>query len=148
MCFCLTFSQTKTENFRESVRLFVRQNEIKHMAKNQKIDIRMDDENYDKLLLLSWFFQTKRSDYARKMIEYFFEHGVAVVDGVSKGIPDVIEQAIMQLAKVGLTMEDIRPKKKDPEIPEELEEGIKVFADMYAKQAKQAYEKHFGASDE
>lgn len=113
------------------------------MIKNKKVDIRMDEESYDKLLLLSWFFQTKKSDYARQMIEYFFQHAKVEVDGVSKKVPLVIEQAIQQLAFNGMTMDDIRPLKKEIEIPGDLEEEIKGFANFYAKQAKKAYEEHF-----
>ena len=83
------------------------------------------------------------------MIEYFFENGDAMVDGVSKKIPVVLEQALLQLEVNNMTFDDIRPAKKDPDVPGELEEELKMFADVYAKEAKRAYEKHFaGAANE
>lgn len=114
------------------------------MIKNKKVDIRMDDDAYDKLLLLSWFFFRKRSDYVRKIIDYYYEYGEAEVDGVVKKIPLVLEQALKQLEFNGMTMDDIRPAKKDSTMPEELEKEIKEFANVYAKEAKKAYKKHFG----
>lgn len=115
------------------------------MVKNKKIDIRVDEEVFEKLLLIVWFLGKKRSDFIREVIDDFLNNGSVEVDGQSLWVEDVLLRAAKKLSEEGKTIENLKtPKKvdKDKELPVALEDELQNFADRYAAQAIEAYKKY------
>ena len=112
--------------------------------KGKKIDIRVEQDLYDEIMLLSWFKNQKRSEFLREMIAYFQETTVLRIGNQALSWSEALIHAKQQMSEQSLSIEDFSQKSasKNDDIAIELKEDLERFADVYAKQALDAFKKH------
>lgn len=112
--------------------------------KGKKIDIRVEQDLYDEIMLLSWFKEQKRSEFLREMIAYFQETAVLRIGNQALSWPEALIQAKQQMSEQSLSINDFSQTRvsKSDDISIELKEDLERFADVYAKQALDAFKKY------
>lgn len=114
--------------------------------KDKKIDIRVEQDLYDEIMLLSWFSNQKRSEFLRGMIAYFRDTAILNVNNQEFTWLEALVHAEQQMNEQSLSIDDFSQTRasKDGEIAIELKEDLERFANVYARQALDAYKKHTG----
>lgn len=130
---------------------FIREGEVSDIMsdikkKSKKMDIRVEQNLYDEIILLSWFSNQKRSEFLRSMIAYFRETAIIKVDNQEFSWEEALTYAEQQMNDQSLSIDDFSQTRayKEDEIAIELKEDLERFADVYARQALDAYKKHTG----
>lgn len=118
-------------------------------VKNKKIDLRLTEELYEEITLVGWICGRKRSELLRMMIDYFVEHGVINFDGQNLAWAEILElarekQVVAEVAFAEVCEEMGRRtvRQTEMEVPDELQGKLQNYADLYAKNAIQAFRKY------
>lgn len=118
-------------------------------VKTKKVDVRLTESLHEDLTLVAWVCGLKKSELLRAMIDFFIEQGKIRCDDQQLGWEDVLQLAKQRQLQGNLTFEEVqkgfsgrtaRPTESD--LSEELQDELKIFAEIYAKSALEAFKNH------
>lgn len=124
-------------------------------VKTKKIDLRLAEELFEEITLVGWVSGQKRSELLRLMIRFFVEHGSVQVNGQNLGWESVLslarakqERENLAFAEVCEEMSGRTARRTELEVNEQLHDELQGFAEIYAKNAIEAFKKHTGGRND
>lgn len=123
-------------------------------VKTKKIDLRLAENVFEEITLVSWLCGNKRSEILRMMINFFVAHGLICFDGQELAWEKILELAREKQATGEMTFTEIcesmsgrTARQTEIDVSEELGDELQVFAEIYAKNAIEAFKKHTGGGN-
>ena len=124
--------------------------------KKRKIDLRLTEDVYEEITLVGWVCGKKRSGLLRMMIGFFIENAKIRFDDQNLAWHEVLEIAHDKQLAEEVMFEEICERLSGRqtlrqtgfEVSEELGSELQVFAEIYAKNAIEAFKKHAGGRND
>lgn len=118
-------------------------------VKTKKVDVRLTESLHEDLTLVAWVCGMKKSELLRVMIDFFVKQGEIRCDSHQLRWEDVLELAKQKQTQGNLTFNEIQKeisgrtaRQTELDLSEELQNELKIYAELYAKSALEAFKNH------